>query len=130
MMQYGSFGLSDCFAYIILLSEKFLQFYWLGAEVFQLHLKYLHVKITVTMVTEITKKFRRTRYEKMAERFPDFEIQESQKLKQNSESQNTKKSTSTENTNFETKVARLRSETIRRKVPKVLRVTRISQVVV
>ena len=31
----------------------------------------------------------------MAERFPDFEIQESQELKENSEKQNTKKSTST-----------------------------------
>ena len=31
---------------IILLHEKFLQFYWLRAVVFQLNLKYLHVKIT------------------------------------------------------------------------------------
>ena len=31
---------------IILLPEKFLQFDWLGAVVFQLNLKYLHVKIT------------------------------------------------------------------------------------
>ena len=30
----------------ILLHEKFLQFDWLGAVVFQLNLKYLHVKIT------------------------------------------------------------------------------------
>ena len=37
---------------IILLPEKFLQFDWLRAEVFQLNLKYLHVKITVTMVTQ------------------------------------------------------------------------------
>ena len=36
---------------IILLPEKFLQFDWLRADVFQLNLKYLHVKITVTMVT-------------------------------------------------------------------------------
>ena len=35
----------------ILLPEKFLQFDWLRADVFQLNLKYLHVKITVTMVT-------------------------------------------------------------------------------
>ena len=32
----------------ILLPEKFLQFDWLRADVFQLNLKYLHVKITVT----------------------------------------------------------------------------------
>ena len=40
---------------LILLPEKFLQFDWLRADVFQLNLKYLHVKITVTMVTQITK---------------------------------------------------------------------------
>ena len=53
----------------ILLPEKFLSFDWLRAEVFQLNLKYLHVKITVT----ITKSSRRTSYAKMAERFRDFE---------------------------------------------------------
>ena len=31
---------------VILLHEKFLQFDWLRAVVFQLDLKYLHVKIT------------------------------------------------------------------------------------
>ena len=31
----------------ILPHEKFLQFDWLGAAVFQLNLKYLHVKITI-----------------------------------------------------------------------------------
>ena len=31
---------------LILLHEKFLQFDWLRAAVFQLNLKYLHVKIT------------------------------------------------------------------------------------
>ena len=31
---------------VILLQEKFLQFDWLRAVVFQLNLKYLHVKIT------------------------------------------------------------------------------------
>ena len=36
----------------ILLPEKFLQFDWLRAVVFQLNLKYLHVKITVTMVIQ------------------------------------------------------------------------------
>jgi len=47
----------------------------------------------------------------MAERFPDFQVEEIQELKQNSENQNTKKSTttwlnvwtsSTESKNFET----------------------------
>ena len=32
--------------YVILLHEKFLQFDWFRAVVFQLNLKYLHVKIT------------------------------------------------------------------------------------
>ena len=36
---------------IILLPEKFLPFDWLRAEVFQLNMKCLHVKITLTMVT-------------------------------------------------------------------------------
>ena len=31
---------------VILLQEKFLQFDWLRAVVFQINLKYLHVKIT------------------------------------------------------------------------------------
>ena len=35
----------------VLLPEKFLQFHWLRVDAFQLNLKYLHVKITVTMVT-------------------------------------------------------------------------------
>ena len=58
----------------ILLHEKFLQFNWLRAEVFQLNLKYLHVKITVSMVTKITKEIQKT----MAERFPDFQVEEIQ----------------------------------------------------
>ena len=37
--------------HIILLPEKFLQFDWLRADIFQLNLKYLHVKITDTTVT-------------------------------------------------------------------------------
>ena len=37
---------------VILLPEKFLPFDWLRAEVFHLNLKYLHVKITVTIVTQ------------------------------------------------------------------------------
>ena len=34
---------------IILLHEKFVQFDWLRAVVFQLNLKYLHVKITTLL---------------------------------------------------------------------------------
>ena len=41
----------DVISTIILLPEKFVPFDWLRAEVFQLNLKYLDVKITVTMVT-------------------------------------------------------------------------------
>ena len=37
---------------ILLLPEKFLPFDWLRTEVFWLNLKYLYVKITVTMVTQ------------------------------------------------------------------------------
>ena len=40
------FMASKCVGYIILLRKKFLQFDWLRAVVFQLNLKYLHVKIT------------------------------------------------------------------------------------
>ena len=43
------YSIVKCF---ILLPEKFLPFDWLRVEVFQLNLKYLHVKITVTMVTQ------------------------------------------------------------------------------
>ena len=38
--------LVQCLQHLYLLHEKFLQFDWLGAVVFQLNLKYLHVKIT------------------------------------------------------------------------------------
>ena len=37
---------ADSILYLILLHEKLLQFDWLRAVVFQLNLKYLHVKIT------------------------------------------------------------------------------------
>ena len=42
----------------MLLHEEFLQFDWLRAIVFQLNLKYLHVKITVSILTKITRKFK------------------------------------------------------------------------
>ena len=45
------------FLVFILLHEKFLQFDWLRAVVFQLNLKYLHVKITnlLRVVVQINK---------------------------------------------------------------------------
>ena len=39
-------GCAELIPLLILLHEKFLQFDWLRAVVFQLNLKYLHVKIT------------------------------------------------------------------------------------
>ena len=77
----------------ILLSEKFLSFDWLRAEVFQPSLKYLHVKITVTMVTQnhqIISSLELRKNEGKISRFRNREIQE---LKENSENQNAEKST-------------------------------------
>ena len=44
--RFGSLSSVIRFRLVILLHEKFLQFDWLRAVVFQLNLKYLHVKIT------------------------------------------------------------------------------------
>ena len=44
--------------FVIRLYEKFLQFDWLRAVVFQRNLKYLDVKITVSVVTKITKQIK------------------------------------------------------------------------
>ena len=63
--------------------------------VFQLNLKYLHVKVPVSMLTKITKQGRQASSKTMAERFLDFQVEEIQELNGNSENQNTKKSTST-----------------------------------
>ena len=41
----NEYGLKRRIFPVILLHEKFLQFDWLSAMVFQLNLKYLHVKI-------------------------------------------------------------------------------------
>ena len=41
---------------VIVIHEKFLQFDWLRAVVFQLNLKYLHVKSTVSHVAIIINK--------------------------------------------------------------------------
>ena len=63
----------------------------------------------------------------MAERFPDFEIQESQELKDNSENQHAKKSTSTwvnvwtswaENKNFETNLLAYEAKQLDEKLQK------------
>jgi len=54
---------------IILLPEKFLRFDLLRADVFQLNLKHLHVKITVTMVTQNRQIMSSHELRKMAERF-------------------------------------------------------------
>ena len=43
LIKMGNYEGITC---VILLHEKFLQFDWLRAVVFQLNLKYLHVKIT------------------------------------------------------------------------------------
>ena len=62
-----------------LLPEKFLPFDWLRAEVFQLNLKYLHVKITVTMVTQnhqIITSLELRKNEGKISRFRNREIQE------------------------------------------------------
>ena len=65
----------------------------------------------------------------MAERFPDFEIQESQELKENSENQNIKKRTWTwlnvgtswaENENFETSLLAYEVKQIDEKLQKFL----------
>ena len=96
---------------LILLPEKFLPFDWLRAEVFQLNLKYLHVKITVTMVTQNHQIISSHELRKNGGKISRFWNQEIQELKENSENQNTEKSTSTwlnvwtswaENKNFKT----------------------------
>ena len=95
---------------LILLPEKFLQFDWLRPDVFQLNLKYLHVKITVTMVTPNHHIISSHELRKNGGKISRFWNQEIQELKENSENQTTKKSTSTwlnvwtswaENKNFE-----------------------------
>ena len=43
------YALNHLISGVILLHEKFLQFDWLRAVVFQLNLKYLHVKITTLL---------------------------------------------------------------------------------
>ena len=61
------------------LPEKFLSFDWLRAAVFQLNLKYLHVKITVTMVTQnhqIISSLELRKNEGKISRFRNREIQE------------------------------------------------------
>ena len=80
---------------IILLPEKFLPFDLLRAEVFQLNLKYLHVKITVTMVTQNHQIISSHELRKNGGKILRFWNQEIQELKENSENWNAEKSTST-----------------------------------
>ena len=92
----GSWGGQDLrIIKIILLNEKFLPFDWLRAEVFQHDLKYLHVKITVTMVTQNHQIISSHELRKNGGKISRFWNQEIQELKENSENQNTEKSTST-----------------------------------
>ena len=109
---------------VILLPEKFLQYDWLRADVFQLNLKYLHVKITVSMVTPNHHIISPHELRKNGGKISRFWNQEIQELKENSENQNTKKSTSTwlnvwtklgRKQELRKQFARLRSETTRRK---------------
>ena len=103
--------LRNAFSCVILLPEKFLPFDWLRAEVFQLNLKYLHVKITVTMVTHNHQIISSHELRKNGGKISRFWNQEIQELKENLGNQNTEKSTSTwlsvwtswaENKNFKT----------------------------
>ena len=87
--------LRNAFSCVILLPEKFLPFDWLRAEVLQLNLKYLHVKITVTMVTQNHQIISSHELRKNGGRISRFWNQEIQELKENSENQNTEESTST-----------------------------------
>jgi len=75
----------------ILLPEKFLQFDWLRADVFQLNLKYLHVKITVTMVTQNHQIISSHELRKNGGKISRFWNQEIEERKENSENQNTEK---------------------------------------
>ena len=70
-LEIGNF--SSCVQLFILLPEKFLPFDCLRAEVFQLNLNNLHIKITVTMVTQ-NHQISSQELRKNAERFLDFEI--------------------------------------------------------
>ena len=76
---------------LILLPEKFLQFDWLRADVFQLNLKYLHVKITVTMVTPNHHIISSHELRKNGGKISRFWNQEIPELNENSEDQNTTK---------------------------------------
>ena len=68
-------------AIIIVLPEKFLPFDWLRAEVFQLNLKYLHVKLIVTMVTPNHQNISSHELRKNGGKISRFSNQEIQELK-------------------------------------------------
>ena len=71
--------------------RKFLPFDWLRAEVFQLNLKYLHVKITVTMVTQNHQIISSHEFRKNGGKISRFWNEEIEERKENSENQNTEK---------------------------------------
>ena len=50
-IDFGVTFVKECFSYIMLLAEKFLQSDWLRLAVFQPNLKNLHVEITVAVTT-------------------------------------------------------------------------------
>ena len=119
-------------ACFILLPEKFLQFNRLRAEVFHLNLKYLHVKITVTMANhEIILSHELRKNGRKISRFSYFG---GLRTKRKFRKPNAKKSLSTwlswaKNQEVWNQFACLQSDTTRRKVAKFL-LTWISQVVV
>ena len=79
----------------LLLHEQFVPFDWLRAEVSQLNLKYLHVKITVPMVTQNHHTISSYELRKNGGKISRFSNQEIQELKEKSENQDTEKGTST-----------------------------------
>ena len=57
LVYQNNSAIVERFSHFILLHEKFLQFDWLRAVVFQLNLKYLHVKITNLLRVVSIKKY-------------------------------------------------------------------------
>jgi len=128
----------DYITFIILLTEKFLPFDWLRADVFQLNLKYLHVKITVTVVTQNHQIISLWELCKNGGKISRFWNQKSQELKENLENQSTEKSTLTwlnvwtswaENKNFKTNLLAFEAKQLHENKPMALD-DWISQVVV
>ena len=109
---------------LIPLPEKFLLFDWLRAELFQLTLKYLHVKTTVTVVTQNHQIISLYELRKNGRKLSRVCNQEIQELKENSENQNSEKKNIDQahcleqldrKQELQNQFARLRSETTQRK---------------